>query len=116
MRSNFALASFTTFRSGLVALVLMPFGAGLAQEETAQLHTVLDIETLYEPVEPLPMHGETAVELLEEPCKQSDIFGLVKAPGPFDARQNARRQHELLLEVALEHRDRRPEDVRHHHG
>ncbi|HBW84859.1 MAG TPA: hypothetical protein DEF79_12555 [Gammaproteobacteria bacterium] len=66
MRSNFALASLTTLRSGLVALVLMPFGAGLAQEDTAQMNTVLDIETLYEPVEPLPIHGETAVELLEE--------------------------------------------------
>ena len=33
-----------------------------------------DIETLYEPVKPLPIHGETAVELLEE----------LKAPCVFD--------------------------------
>ena len=66
MRSNFVQASLNTIRSGLVALVLMPFGAGLAQEDTAQLNTVLDIETLYEPVGPLPIHGETAVELIEE--------------------------------------------------
>ena len=66
MRSNFAQASLTIFRSGLIALVLLPCGAAHAQEDPAQLNTVLDIETLYEPVEPLPIHGETAVELLEE--------------------------------------------------
>ena len=65
MRSNFAQASLTTL-SGLIALVLLPCGAAHAQEEPAQLNTVLDIETLYDPVEPLPIHGETAVELLEE--------------------------------------------------
>lgn len=65
MRSNFAQASLTTL-SGFVALVLLPCGAALAQEDPAQLNTVLDIETLYDPVEPLPIHGETAVELLEE--------------------------------------------------
>ena len=66
MRSNFAQASLNIIRSGLVALVLVPVGAGLAQEDTTQLNTVLDIETLYEPVKPLPIHGETTVELLEE--------------------------------------------------
>ena len=66
MRSNFAQASLNIIRPGLVALVLVPFGAGLAQEDTAQLNMVLDVETLYEPVKPLPIHGETAVELLEE--------------------------------------------------
>lgn len=66
MRSNFAQASLTTLRSSLIALVLLPCGAAHAQEDPAQLNTVLDIETLYEPVEPLPIHGETAVELLEE--------------------------------------------------
>lgn len=65
MRSNFAQASLTTL-SGFVALVLLPCGAAHAQEDPAQLNTVLDIETLYDPVEPLPIHGETAVELLEE--------------------------------------------------
>ena len=65
MRSNFAQASLTTL-SGLIALVLLPCGAAHAQEDPAQLNTVLDIETLYDPVEPLPIHGETAVELLEE--------------------------------------------------
>ena len=49
MRSNFAQASLTTLRSGLVALLLLPYGAAHAQEEAAQLNTVLDIETLYEP-------------------------------------------------------------------
>ena len=66
MRSNFAQASFNILWSGLVALVLMHFGGGLAQEDSAQLNRVLDIETLYEPVEPLPIHGKTAVELLGE--------------------------------------------------
>ena len=67
MRSNFAQASLTTLRSGLIALVLLPCGAAHAQENPAQLNTVLDIETrILKPVEPLPIHGETAVELLEE--------------------------------------------------
>lgn len=66
MRSNFAQASLTTLQSGLIALVLLSCGAAHAQEDSAQLNTVLDIKTLYEPVEPLPIHGETAVELLEE--------------------------------------------------
>ena len=66
MRSNFAQASLTTLRSGLIALVLLHCGTAYAQENPDQLNTVLDIETLYEPVEPLPIHGETAVELLEE--------------------------------------------------
>ena len=66
MRSNFAQTSLNIIRPGLVALVLVPFGAGLAQEDKAQLNMILDVETLYEPVKPLPIHGETAVELLEE--------------------------------------------------
>ena len=43
MRSNFAQASLNIIRPGLVALVLVPFGAGLAQEDKAQLNMVLDV-------------------------------------------------------------------------
>ncbi len=39
---------------------------GSAQEEPLQLNTVLDIESLYQSVSPLPIHGETVTELLTE--------------------------------------------------
>ncbi len=38
----------------------------LAQEEPAQLNTVLDIDVLYSPLSSQPVHGETAVSLLRE--------------------------------------------------
>ena len=41
-------------------------GLVLAQESVSQLNTVLNIEALYEAVEPEAIHGETAVELLQE--------------------------------------------------
>jgi carboxyl-terminal processing protease len=50
------LASSLALVSGLV----------LAQESVSQLNTVLNIEALYEAVEPEAIHGETAVELLQE--------------------------------------------------
>lgn len=37
-----------------------------AQEDTAQLNTVLDIDSLYTPLESLPIYGTTAVSLLEQ--------------------------------------------------
>jgi len=38
----------------------------IAQEEPAQLNTVLDIDALYTPLESQPIHGDTAVKLLNE--------------------------------------------------
>lgn len=37
-----------------------------AQEDTAQLNTVLDIDLLYTPLKSLPVYGETAASLLEQ--------------------------------------------------
>ena len=37
-----------------------------AQEEPSQLNTVLDIDALYTPLESQPIHGETALNLLNE--------------------------------------------------
>lgn len=37
-----------------------------AQEDSAQLNTVLDIDSLYTPLESLPIYGETAISLLEQ--------------------------------------------------
>jgi carboxyl-terminal processing protease len=38
----------------------------IAQEDPDQLNTVLDIDTLYTPLESKPIHGDTAVKLLNE--------------------------------------------------
>ena len=38
----------------------------IAQEDTDQLNTVLDIDALYTPLESQPIHGDTAVKLLNE--------------------------------------------------
>ena len=37
-----------------------------AQEDSSEINLILDIDTLYTPVASLPVHGETAVNLLEE--------------------------------------------------
>ena len=38
----------------------------IAQDDTDQLNTVLDIDSLYTPLESKPIHGDTAVKLLNE--------------------------------------------------
>ncbi|MCY4266079.1 MAG: carboxy terminal-processing peptidase [Gammaproteobacteria bacterium] len=50
----------------LLASALSFTHIGSAQEEPLQLNTVLDIESLYQSVSPLPIHGETVTELLTE--------------------------------------------------
>ncbi|MFK7862832.1 MAG: hypothetical protein AB8B95_01255, partial [Pseudohongiellaceae bacterium] len=54
------------FKVSLLSLCLLQAGQLTAQEESQQLHTVLDIESLYEPVESQDIHGETAIELLQQ--------------------------------------------------
>lgn len=50
----------------LTAAVFSISSAVLAQEDPSQLNTVLDIDELYEPIDALPVHHETATELLRE--------------------------------------------------
>ena len=66
MRSNFTQAFIKISLFGLATLALVPSGFSVAQEELSQLNTVLDIESLFRPIEPQPIHGETAIELLEK--------------------------------------------------
>ncbi|MEQ8313850.1 MAG: carboxy terminal-processing peptidase [Gammaproteobacteria bacterium] len=51
---------------GLAAAVFTISSAVLAQEDPSQLNTILDIDELYEPIDALPVHHETATELLRE--------------------------------------------------
>ena len=50
-----------------VTVSALPFAAAAQEaDDLSQLNTVLDIESLYQPVAALPVHGDTAVELLRE--------------------------------------------------
>ena len=57
---------FKTCQVGLASSLVLASGFGLAQESVSQLNTVLNIDALYEAVEPEAIHGKTAVELLQE--------------------------------------------------
>jgi carboxyl-terminal processing protease len=59
-RNRFMLKTAVTACSILFASTLA------AQEEPSQLNTVLDIDALYTPLESQPIHGETALNLLNE--------------------------------------------------
>lgn len=59
-RSTFIAKAAITTCSFLFATALF------AQEDAAQLNTVLDIDSLYSPLKSQPIHGETAVKLLNE--------------------------------------------------
>ncbi len=70
---NISLLKFKRRRaiqnSAILACSLLLAGltsALLAQEDPAQLHTVLDIDALYSPLSSQAVHGETAVSLLRE--------------------------------------------------
>lgn len=52
--------------AAFAACTLLMSSTLLAQEEPAQLNTVLNIESLYTPLESQPIHGDTAVKLLAE--------------------------------------------------
>lgn len=54
------------FKVSFLSLCVLQATQTLAQEDPQQLHTVLDIESLYEPVASQEIHGKTAVELLQE--------------------------------------------------
>ncbi len=55
----------------------------LAQEESTQLHTVLDVDTLYEAVNSEAVHGKTALELLQE--LQTKHYASVEIDDNFSA-------------------------------
>ena len=56
----------TLVAAWLLGMALVIPLTGQAQEDPLLLNTVLDIDILFEPVSPLPVHGETATELLSE--------------------------------------------------
>lgn len=66
MSSRIGYKFFKTCQIGVASSLALVSGFGLAQESVSQLNTVLDIDALYEAVEPEPVHGKTAVELLQE--------------------------------------------------
>jgi carboxyl-terminal processing protease len=55
----------------------------LAQEESQQLHTVLDVDALYQPVSSDEVHGKTAIELLQE--LQTKHYSSVEIDDNFSA-------------------------------
>lgn len=66
MSSRIGHKFFKTCQFGLASSLILVSGFGLAQESVSELNTVLNIEALYEAVEPEAIHGKTAVELLQE--------------------------------------------------
>ena len=66
MSSRIGHKFFKTCQVGLASSLVLASGFGLAQESVSQLNTVLNIDALYEAVEPEAIHGKTAVELLQE--------------------------------------------------
>ncbi len=66
MSSRIGHKFFKACQVGLASSLALASGFGLAQESVSQLNTVLDIDALYEAVEPEAIHGKTAVELLQQ--------------------------------------------------
>ena len=66
MSSRIGHKFFKTCQVGLASSLVLASGFGLAQESVSQLNTVLNIDALYEAVEPEAIHGKTAVELLQQ--------------------------------------------------
>jgi carboxyl-terminal processing protease len=66
MSSRIGHKFFKTCQVGLASSLVLASGFGLAQESVSHLNTVLDIDALYEAVEPEAIHGKTAVELLQQ--------------------------------------------------
>tara|TARA_B110000858_G_C17810161_1_gene480741 strand:+ start:8159 stop:10357 length:2199 start_codon:yes stop_codon:yes gene_type:complete len=53
-------------KAAVTACTILLTSTLIAQEEAEQLNTVLDIDALYIPLDSKPIHGDTAVELLNE--------------------------------------------------
>jgi carboxyl-terminal processing protease len=70
-------------KAGLFSFFVLQSGLLLAQEETQQLHTVLDVDTLYEAVNSEAVHGKTALELLQE--LQTKHYASVEIDDNFSA-------------------------------
>ena len=60
------LRTFQPALTALLFLALVLAGQTRAQEEPSTLNLVLDKDALYEPISSKPVHGETAISLLEE--------------------------------------------------
>jgi len=53
-------------KAAVAACTILLTSTLIAQDDTDQLNTVLDIDSLYTPLESKPIHGDTAVKLLNE--------------------------------------------------
>ena len=53
-------------QASVAACTILLTSTLIAQDDTDQLNTVLDIDSLYTPLESKPIHGDTAVKLLNE--------------------------------------------------
>ena len=53
-------------KASVAACTILLTSTLIAQDDTDQLNTVLDIDSLYTPLESKPIHGNTAVKLLNE--------------------------------------------------
>lgn len=70
-------------KASLLSLCILQSSLLIAQEESQQLHTVLDIETLYQSVSSEAVHGKTALELLQE--LQTKHYSSVEIDDNFSA-------------------------------
>ena len=53
-------------QASVAACTILLTSTLIAQDDTDQLNTVLDIDSLYTPLESKPIHGDTAIKLLNE--------------------------------------------------
>ena len=71
------------FKASLFSICALQSSLLLAQEESQQLHTVLDVDMLYQPVSSEQVHGTTALELLQE--LQTKHYSSVEIDDNFSA-------------------------------
>ena len=71
------------FKASLFSICALQSSLLLAQEESQQLHTVLDVDVLYQPVSSEQVHGTTALELLQE--LQTKHYSSVEIDDNFSA-------------------------------
>lgn len=71
------------FKASLFSICALQSSLLLAQEESQQLHTVLDVDVLYQPVNSEQVHGTTALELLQE--LQTKHYSSVEIDDNFSA-------------------------------
>ncbi len=71
------------FKASLFSICALQSSLLLAQEESQQLHTILDVDVLYQPVSSEQVHGTTALELLQE--LQTKHYSSVEIDDNFSA-------------------------------